>query len=112
MHWGRSGEMFWWANRGELVMLYAFLWLFFAAWGAGSFSVDAWLRRRREVGTGERLKLDAWDGFIHEDFCYPVFRMPAAMPLTHTESASISSGVSPARSRQRISACTMLMGST
>ncbi len=51
MHWGRSGEMFWWANRGELVMVYAFLWLFFAAWGAGSFSIDAWLRRRREVGT-------------------------------------------------------------
>ncbi|MCZ6545290.1 MAG: hypothetical protein O6913_06260 [Chloroflexi bacterium] len=51
MHWGRSGEIFWWANRGELLMLYAFLWLFFAAWGAGSFSIDAWLRRRREVGT-------------------------------------------------------------
>lgn len=47
MHWGRSGEMFWWANRGELVMVYSFLWLFIAAWGAGSFSVDGWLQRRR-----------------------------------------------------------------
>ena len=47
MQWGRSGEMFWWANRGEIVMLYAFLWLFFAAWGEGSFSVDGWLQRRR-----------------------------------------------------------------
>lgn len=50
MHWGRSGEMFWWANRGELVMVYSFLWLFFAARGAGSFSIDAWLKRRRETG--------------------------------------------------------------
>jgi len=47
MHWGRSSEMWWWKNRGELVLLYAFIWLLFAAWGAGPLSVDAWLRRRR-----------------------------------------------------------------
>ena len=29
-HWARSGEMFWWENRGEVVMLYCFLWFLFA----------------------------------------------------------------------------------
>lgn len=47
MHWAGSGDMWWWQNRGELVMIFCFVWLFFAAWGAGSFSVDAWLQRRR-----------------------------------------------------------------
>jgi putative oxidoreductase len=46
MHWGRSGEMWWWANRGETVMIFSFVFLFFAAWGAGPFSLDALLRRR------------------------------------------------------------------
>lgn len=45
-HWGGSGEMWWWDNRGELVMVYCFLWLFFAAGGAGPFSLDAWRRSR------------------------------------------------------------------
>ena len=45
-HWGSSGEMWWWDNRGELVMVYSFLWLFFAVWGAGPFSLDAWRRER------------------------------------------------------------------
>ncbi|UCF41638.1 MAG: DoxX family protein [Gemmatimonadota bacterium] len=49
-HWGRSGEMWWWDNRGELAMLYCFVWLFFAAWGAGAFSVDRRLHRRRDQG--------------------------------------------------------------
>ena len=48
MHWARSGEMWWWDNRGELPLLYCFIWLFFAAWGAGSFSVDRWWQQRRE----------------------------------------------------------------
>lgn len=48
-HWGGSGEMWWWENRGELVMVYAFLWLFFAATGAGRLSLDARRRRRGEV---------------------------------------------------------------
>ena len=30
MHWGRSDQMWWWENRGELVLLYSFIWLFFA----------------------------------------------------------------------------------
>jgi putative oxidoreductase len=46
IHWGGSGKMFWWQNHGELVMLYSFIWLLFAAWGPGPFSVDAWLKRR------------------------------------------------------------------
>lgn len=46
MHWGQSGQMWWWANRGEIVYLYSFIWLFFAAAGAGPFSLDAWRARR------------------------------------------------------------------
>lgn len=34
-------------NRGELAVLYAFLWLFVAAHGAGIWSVDAALKRPR-----------------------------------------------------------------
>lgn len=45
-HAGRADELWWWDNRGELVMVYSFLWLFFAVWGAGPFSLDAWRRRR------------------------------------------------------------------
>jgi putative oxidoreductase len=48
MHWGGSGNMWWWENRGEMVMLYSFIWLFFAAAGAGPFSLDAW--RARQMG--------------------------------------------------------------
>lgn len=35
------------------VMVYSFLWLFFAAWGAGPFSLDAWRRRRATTVVGE-----------------------------------------------------------
>jgi putative oxidoreductase len=51
MHWARSGEMWWWENRGEIVMLYSFIWLFFAAAGAGPWSLDA--RRRTVTPRGE-----------------------------------------------------------
>ena len=51
MHWAASGKMWWWENRGELPLLYAFIWFFFFAWGAGPISLDAWLRRRRRVAT-------------------------------------------------------------
>ena len=47
-HAGGSGELFWWDNRGELVMVYSFLWLFFAVWGAGPYSLDAWRAEQRE----------------------------------------------------------------
>jgi putative oxidoreductase len=41
MHVGASGHLFWWQNHGELPVLYSFIWLLFAAWGAGPFSLDA-----------------------------------------------------------------------
>ena len=47
MHWGMSGQMWWWQNRGEVPMLYAFIWLLFAAWGAGTFSLDAMRQHAR-----------------------------------------------------------------
>ena len=34
-------------NNGELAALYCFVFLFFFAAGAGAWSVDAWIRRRR-----------------------------------------------------------------
>jgi putative oxidoreductase len=42
-----GGGLFWWANGGELPMVYSFLWLYIAVRGPGSFSLDAWLERRR-----------------------------------------------------------------
>ena len=53
MHWGQSGQMWWWDNRGETVLLYSFIWLFFAAAGAGPFSLDAWFAGRRRGGYTE-----------------------------------------------------------
>ena len=46
IHLGRSGQSWWWQNHGELPMIYSFVWLLYAAWGAGPFSVDAWLKAR------------------------------------------------------------------
>jgi putative oxidoreductase len=40
-----GGGLWWWANGGELAMLYAFTWLYFAAAGGGPYSVDARFRR-------------------------------------------------------------------
>ena len=37
------------ANRGELPVLFCFLWLFFAAWGAGPYSLDAMRRNARRM---------------------------------------------------------------
>ncbi len=47
IHVGGSGQLWWWQNHGELVMLFSFIWLVFAAWGAGPLSVDSWLAVRR-----------------------------------------------------------------
>jgi putative oxidoreductase len=44
MHVGMSGQLWWWQNRGEVVLLYSFIWLFFSAFGAGPVSIDARLR--------------------------------------------------------------------
>ena len=45
MHWGQSGQMWWWQNHGELPLLYSFIWLLYSAYGAGPVSLDARLRR-------------------------------------------------------------------
>ncbi len=37
--WGNS--IFWWDNRGRTIMLYSFVFLFFAVWGGGPYSLDA-----------------------------------------------------------------------
>jgi serine/threonine protein kinase len=50
MHVPRGG--FWhWANRGEVVAVYAFVFLFIAAAGAGALSIDGLLQRRRKTAT-------------------------------------------------------------
>jgi putative oxidoreductase len=52
IHAGGSGKIWWWQNRGELALLYAFIWLLFAAWGPGPASLDQWWRgRRASTGT-------------------------------------------------------------
>jgi putative oxidoreductase len=48
-HVGGSGKIFWWENRGEVVMLFCFIWLVYAAWGAGPLSVDRWLETRKQA---------------------------------------------------------------
>ena len=35
-----SNSLWWWENRGEVTILYCFLWLYFAAAGGGPISVD------------------------------------------------------------------------
>lgn len=49
IHAGNSGSIWWWENRGEVVMLYSFIWLTFAAWGAGPYSLDARLAGRQST---------------------------------------------------------------
>ena len=39
-HYRRSNSLWWWENGGEVAMLYCFLWLYFAAAGAGPLSLD------------------------------------------------------------------------
>jgi len=49
-HWGfGENSIWWWGNRGELPLLYCYIWLLFWGHGSGSFSVDAWLKKRRAV---------------------------------------------------------------
>ena len=47
MHWGGSGQLWWWQNHGEVPLLYSFIWFLFAAWGPGPFSLDAVLRKQK-----------------------------------------------------------------
>lgn len=57
MHVIGRGELFWWANGGELPMVFSFVWLYFAARGAGSFSLDA-LRARGEERGGRPVHVE------------------------------------------------------
>ena len=45
MHVGGSGKLFWWQNRGELVMLFSFIFLLMSVWGSGPLSVDRALKK-------------------------------------------------------------------
>ena len=45
-HVAGAGSLFWWANGGELAMVYSFLWLYIAVRGPGAASVDGWLKSR------------------------------------------------------------------
>lgn len=56
-----QGSVFWWANGGELPMVYSFLWLYLVVRGPGSFSVDAWLAGRGRMSP-EDAGLDASAG--------------------------------------------------
>jgi putative oxidoreductase len=49
MHVARNGELWHWANRGELPAVYAFIFLLFAAYGGGQFSIDGLLAKRKTV---------------------------------------------------------------
>lgn len=46
MHVPRGG-LWWWANRGELVAVYCFVFLYLSTVGAGGFSIDAWRASRK-----------------------------------------------------------------
>ncbi|HVT38713.1 MAG TPA: DoxX family protein [Gemmatimonadaceae bacterium] len=54
IHSAGSGSIWWWQNQGETPLLYCFIFLVFAAWGAGPLSVDSWMARRRG-GAGSAL---------------------------------------------------------
>ena len=47
MHVAGRGDLWWWANRGELPLLYAFVFLVIATRGGGDFSIDALLAKRK-----------------------------------------------------------------
>lgn len=49
MHVARNGELWHWANRGELPAVYAFVFLMLAAYGGGQFSIDGLLAKRRSA---------------------------------------------------------------
>jgi len=47
IHVGTSGHLWHWQNQGELPLVYCFSFLALAALGGGTFSVDAFLARRK-----------------------------------------------------------------
>lgn len=59
MHAAGQGSLWWWANGGELPMVYSFLWLYIAVRGPGPVSLDDWLRKRATAGAGEQHAAEA-----------------------------------------------------
>ena len=51
MHAARNGSMWHWVNRGELVLVFCFTFLFMCAIGGGDFSLDGWLKKRKRTAT-------------------------------------------------------------
>lgn len=51
MHTAGSGSIWWWENRGEVVMIFSFVFLLYSVLGPGPFSVDAAMARRRVEST-------------------------------------------------------------
>ena len=47
IHVTDNGSLWHWKNHGEFAMLFCFGFFLLAALGSGSFSLDAWLARRR-----------------------------------------------------------------
>ncbi len=46
--WMHAPRGFWpWVNRGEVVAIYAWVFLFYFVAGPGAFSIDGWLAKRR-----------------------------------------------------------------
>ena len=48
-HVAGQGSLFWWANGGELAMVYSFLFLFISVRGPGAASLDGWMKGRQAV---------------------------------------------------------------
>ena len=42
-------SLWWWGNRGELPMLFCFIWLYIWTSGPGGFSLDALLKKRKAL---------------------------------------------------------------
>ncbi len=47
MHSMGSSSIWWWENRGEVVMMYSFIFLLFSVIGGGPFSIDAMRGERK-----------------------------------------------------------------
>lgn len=52
-HTAGQGSLWWWANGGELAMVYSFLWLYIAVRGPGRFSIDGWRTDIGAMGAGD-----------------------------------------------------------
>lgn len=51
-HAAGQGSIWHWANGGELALVYCFVFLFISTIGAGSFSLDEMLKKRKDTPAG------------------------------------------------------------